>query len=70
MITNRVLIVGICFFGIYNLKVDCVSSQNEPTKDTGSEEPRDKEESVLSEVFKPTHEWQHIKEGKFVMFAA
>jgi hypothetical protein len=69
MITSSVFIVGIFLCGIYNLKSNCASSQNYPTSETESEEPQEKEETGDSELFIPTHEWQHIKDGKLVIFA-
>jgi hypothetical protein len=69
MITRTVFIVGIFVCGIYNLKTNCASSQDYPTNEIESEEPQEEEETGASEMFKPTHEWQRIKEGKLVIFA-
>jgi hypothetical protein len=60
-------VIVIFLAAVFIVKVTCDSSQNDPTRVTKSEELQGKEETGNSHSFKPTHEWQHIKEGTLVM---
>jgi hypothetical protein len=57
----------ILLVAVFKVKVICDSSENDPTRVTKSEELQGKEETGNSDSFKPTHEWQPIKEGKLVI---
>jgi hypothetical protein len=59
------IILGICLCVSLNLKTKC-ASQNHPTEDTGSEKVEEKEGTGDSDIFKPTHEWQVVRKGKFM----
>jgi hypothetical protein len=52
---------------VFKVEVTCDSSENEPTRGTKSEELQGKDETGKSHSFKPTHEWQNVKEGKWVI---
>jgi len=60
-------IIVIFLGAFFKVKLTCDSSENDPTRVTKSEELHGKEEAGNPHSFKPTHEWQHIKEGKFVI---
>jgi hypothetical protein len=60
-------IIVIFLAAVFKVKVICDSSENDPTRITKSEELQGKEETRNSDSFKPTHEWQPIKEGKFMI---
>jgi hypothetical protein len=59
-------IIVIFVAAVFKVKVTCDSSENDPTRVTKSE-LQGKEETGNPHSFKPTHEWQHIKEGKVVI---
>jgi hypothetical protein len=60
------LIIVILFLAaVFKIEVTCDLSKNDPTKGTESKDLPGKEETGDSNSFKPTHEWQNIKEGKF-----
>jgi hypothetical protein len=60
-------VIVIFLSAVFKIKVECDSSENDPTRDTKSDELQGKEETGSSHSFKPTHEWQSIKEGKLVI---
>jgi len=60
-------IILIFLAAVFKVKVTCDSSENDPTRVTKSEELQGKEETENSHSFKPTHEWQRIKEGKLAI---
>jgi len=60
-------VIVIFLAAVFKFKVTCDSSESDPTRVTKSEELQGKEETGNSHSFKPTHEWQHIKEGKLVI---
>jgi len=60
-------VIVIFLAAVFKVKVTCDSSENDPTRVTKSEELQGKEETENSHSFKPTHEWQHIEDGKLVM---
>jgi hypothetical protein len=60
-------IIVILLAAVFKVEVTCDSSENDPAKRTESEELQGKEEAGDSHTFKPTHEWQSIKEGKQVI---
>jgi hypothetical protein len=57
-------IVGIFLCVIFNLKTNC-ASQNHAIEDTEFEELEENEKAGDSDIFKPTREWQVVREGKF-----
>jgi hypothetical protein len=60
-------ILGIFLGVIFNLKENW-ASQNHLTEDTELEELEELEEDEKagdSDIFRPTHEWQVVREGKF-----
>jgi hypothetical protein len=59
-------IVGIVLGVIFNLKTN-YASQNHLAEDRESEELEEKEGTGNSDIFKPTHEWQVIRKGKFIL---
>jgi hypothetical protein len=60
-------VIVIFLAAVFKVKVTCDPSENDATRVTKSEELQGKEETGNSHSFKPTHEWQHIKEGKLVI---
>jgi hypothetical protein len=62
---RTVFILVIFLSAIFNLKTN-YASQNDLTKDTESEQLEGKEETGDSDIFKPTHEWQVVREGKII----
>jgi uncharacterized membrane-anchored protein YhcB (DUF1043 family) len=55
-------IVGIFLGVIFNLKTNCASQSHQ---DTELEELEENEKDRDSDIFKPTHEWQVVREGNF-----
>jgi hypothetical protein len=60
-------VIVIFLSAVFKVKVTCDSSENDPTRDTKLEKLQGKEETGSSHSFKPTHEWQSIKQGKLVI---
>jgi hypothetical protein len=58
------LVVGI-FLVIFNYKTN-YASQIHLTEDSESKKLEEKEGTGDGDIFKPTHEWQVVRKGKFI----
>ncbi|XP_069698478.1 nucleotide exchange factor SIL1 [Periplaneta americana] len=61
---RTIFIVGILLLGVFNLKTNCETTQNESSEDKEHETPE--EDTENTDIFKATHEWQTIKEGQAI----